>query len=81
MWYSLLFLMPFDGNTSNMGPISDRTEPQYQIPWLSEGAVDLEEEEEGQTISREETIGKLPRARIFSVAHLNLMDASELNVT
>ena len=61
--------MPFDGNTSFMGPISDRTQPQYQIPWLSEGAVDLEEEEEGPTISGEEMIGKKHRGRIFCVAH------------
>ena len=57
--------MPFDGNTSNMEPISDRTQPQYQIPWLSEGAVDLEEEEEGPTISGEEMIGKTHRAEYF----------------
>ena len=58
MGYSLLFLMAFDGTTYNMEPLSDKTQPQYQIPWLSEGAVDLEEEEEGPTISGEEMIGK-----------------------
>ena len=72
--------MPFDGNTSNMEPIPDRTQPQYQIPWLSEGAVDLEEEEEGPTISGEEMIGKKHRGRMCC-AFLNLMDAFELNVT
>ena len=61
--------MPFDGNTSNMEPIPDRTQPQYQIPWLSEGAVDLEEEEEGPTTSGEEMTGKTHRGRISCVAH------------
>ena len=41
--------------TSRLELISDRTEPQNQIPWLLEDAVDLEEE--GPTISGEEMIG------------------------
>ena len=64
MWYSLLSLMPLGITTSILELISDRTEPQYQIPWLLEGAEDLEEEEEGPTISGEAMIGNTP-PRVF----------------
>ena len=71
MWYSLLSKMLSDSTTSKLELTSDRTEPQNQIPWLLEDAVDLEEEEEGLTISGEATIGKTPnRGRCFCVVTL-----------
>ena len=69
MWYSLLSKMLSDSTTSKLELTSDRTEPQNKIPWLLEDAVDLEEEEEGPTISGEEMIGKTHRGRIYRVAH------------
>ena len=60
-----------DSTTSKLELTSDRTEPQNQIPWLLEDAVDLEEEEEGPTISGEAMRGNTPpRGQCFYVAHL-----------